>query len=245
MPGAVSDRGTHWCHTGGMPHPAAVRATEKIPYFAGLREELRAQIADLLVVHDYPARSVVLREGEDAHGFFFLYAGKARIFRAGMEGREQTFRLVAPGDTFGEVPVLDGGKNPATVETLEASQVAMVPTKVLFALVEQRPEVATALLRHVARRLRTFTELVEQMGQQTVRARLSRYLYHLAREEGVQTPEGVLVRRTLTQQDLASLVGSVREVVSRTLRTMAEDGVVEVSRKEILVRDLAALRESV
>lgn len=227
-----------------MASPAAVRAVNTISYFAGLREELRAQVADLLVVQDFPARTAVLREGEEAHGFYFLYRGKARIFRAGPEGREQTFRLVQPGETFGEVPVLDGGVNPATVETLEPSEVVLVPAKVLFSLAEQFPEIAFAMLRHVARRLRTFTELVEQMGQQTVRSRLSRYLYHLAREEGVATKEGVLVRRTLTQQDLASLVGSVREVVSRTLHAMEEDGIVEVRRKEILVRDLAALRES-
>ncbi|MCC6419907.1 MAG: Crp/Fnr family transcriptional regulator [Gemmataceae bacterium] len=228
-----------------MAHPAADRAVNGIRYFGTLKEEIRGHIADLLIVHEFPARTPILREGEVAHGFYYLDSGKARIFRAGMDGREQTFRLVEPGDTFGEVPVLDGSVNPATVETLEVSQVVLVPTKVLLMLIEQRPEVALAVLRHVARRLRTFTELVEQIGQQTVRARLSRYLYHLAREEGVQTPEGILVRRTLTQQDLASLVGSVREVVSRTLRSMAEDGVVEVRRKEILVRDLGALRESV
>lgn len=228
-----------------MSSPAARHAASAISYFSGLGEDLRAALADELPVHDHPARSLILREGEKTSGFYFLHAGKARIFRLGPDGREQTFRLVEPGDTFAEVPMLDRGPNPATVETLEPSQVVLIPSKVMFALMARRPEVAAALLEHIARRLRAFTELVEQMGQQTVRGRVSRYLYDLAREEGVQTPEGIVVQRSLTQQDLASLVGSVREVVSRTLKVMAEEGIVEVRRKEIVVRDLAALRESV
>ena len=97
-------------------------------------------------------------------------------------------------------------------------------------------------MRHFARRLRSFTELVEQISLQTVQNRIARYLYFAAREEGVQTKEGVLVPRSITQQDLASLVGSVREVVSRTLKVMEDDGLVEIRRKEFLVRDLDALR---
>lgn len=104
------------------------------------------------------------------------------------------------------------------------------------------PEVAVALLGHFARRLRSFTELVEQISLQTVQQRIARYLYMTAREEGVETPDGLVIPRSITQQDLAALVGSVREVVSRTMRVMEEDGVVEIRRKEILVRDAAALR---
>ena len=99
-----------------------------------------------------------------------------------------------------------------------------------------------ALLRHFARRLRSFTELVEQISLQTVQNRIARYLYMAAREEGIETGEGYIIPRSITQQDLAALVGSVREVVSRTLKVMEDDGLVEVRRKEFLVRDLNALR---
>jgi CRP-like cAMP-binding protein len=118
----------------------------------------------------------------------------------------------------------------------------LVPAAAFRMVVARYPEVAAALLEHFARRLRSFTELVEQISLQTVQQRIARYLYMTAREEGVATDDGIVVPRTITQQDLAALVGSVREVVSRTLRVMEEDGVVEIRRKEILVRDLAALR---
>jgi CRP/FNR family transcriptional regulator len=228
-----------------MPPPAALRAIQATPYLAILGDDDRAALAVQLIVRTYGMREAILIEGSPAAGCFYLDSGKARIFRSTPEGREQTFSLVAPGDTFAEVPVLDHGPNPATVETLAPSTTVFIPSEALFAVMERRPEVAFALLRHVASRLRTFTYLVEQMGQQTVRSRLSRYLVQITRESGVPVDGGILVRRALTQEDLASLMGSVREVISRTLKVMEEDGILEVRRKEILIRDLPALEAAV
>lgn len=224
-----------------MVRPPGLEDARRIEYFSPLTDEEAGRVATRLVVRRYGSREFIIAEGEPAAGFYYLRSGKARIFRTAPDGREQTFRLVSPGDTFDEVPVFDGGPNPATVEAIEESEVILVPAAVLADVMRDNPQVATLLLGHFARRLRSFTELVEQISLQTVQGRLARYLYQLAREEGVRTPEGILVPREITQQDLASLVGSVREVVSRTLKTMEEDGIVQVRRKDILIRDLAAL----
>ncbi len=213
-----------------------------IPHLSMLPLAEAERFARELVVRRYASREFIAVEGEPCRGFFVLLSGRARIFRSGADGREQILRLLAPGDTFGEVPVFDGGPNPATVEALDTCDVALVPSAAFRLIVARYPEVAAALLEHFARRLRSFTELVEQISLQTVQQRIARYLYMTAREEGVDSPDGLVVPRTITQQDLAALVGSVREVVSRTMRVMEEDGVVEIRRKEILVRDIGALR---
>jgi len=213
----------------------------RIPHLSSLSPEEAARLAPELVLRTYKAREFIAVEDEPCRGFFQLLEGRARLFRTGPEGREQIMRLLFPGDTFGEVPVFDGGGNPATVEALEECRVLLVPAATFRRVIETHPRVALDLLAHFAKRLRSFTELVEQISLQTVQQRVARYLYTTAREEGVRTPEGIVIQRTITQQDLASLVGSVREVVSRTLRLMEEDGLVEVRRKEILVRDLAGL----
>jgi len=220
--------------------PADVLA---IPHLGALPAEEAARLARELVVRTWSAREVVIREGEPCTGFLVLRSGRARIFRAGPDGREQILRLLGPGETFNEVPLFDRGTNPSSVETLEASETVLVPAAVVHDLMARYPAVAELLLEHFARRLRSFTEFIEQLSLQTVQQRIARYLYFSAREEGVTTPEGVVVRRTITQQDLASLVGSVREVVSRTLKVMEDEGVVEVRRKEFVVRDLRTLRE--
>ncbi len=224
-----------------MTRPTSIEDVRAIAYFDSLSDDDAARFARELVVRDYLAREFVVVEGEPARGFYYVRAGKARIFRTASDGREQTFRLAGAGDTFGEVPIFDGSPSPATVEALERLSVVLVPAESVVRLARTHGEVGMALLRHFARRLRSFTELVEQISLQTVQARLARYLYQLAREEGTRTANGVLVPREITQQDLASLVGSVREVVSRTLRVMNEDGIVEVRRRDILIRDMDAL----
>ncbi len=228
-----------------MVAPASLDDVRKVSYFAALDDDQARELATHLVARSYGPREFILVEGEEAAGFYCLRSGKARILRTGPDGREQTFRLVGAGDTFNEVPVFDGGANPATVETLESCEAVLVPTDAFVQLIGAHPVVGIVMLGHFARLLRSFTELVEQISLQTVQGRLARYLYQLAREEGVPTPTGVVVPRTITQQDLASLVGSVREVVSRSLKVMAEDGIVEVRRRDILIRDVKALRRLV
>lgn len=225
-----------------MVRPPGIEDVRAIRYFDELSDEEAARLASEWSVRAYGPREFVIVEGDPAAGFYLLREGKARIFRTGADGREQTFRISSAGDTFGEVPVLDGGPNPATVETLEPSEVVFIPGESFLRAVRTNPAVALPVLMHVARRLRSFTELVEQISLQTVHARLARYLYQLAREEGVPRGGSIVVPREITQHDLASLVGSVREVVSRTLKTMEDDGIVTVHRKEIEIHDLAALR---
>lgn len=225
-----------------MAAPLTPDEVRSIPHLAGVPDAEAQRLVRKIEVRSYAAREAILTEADPSRGFFVLRQGRARIYRSGPDGREQILRLLGPGDTFGEVPVFDGGPNPATVEALEPSEALFISTLVFMDVLARHPGVALALLRHFARRLRSFTELVEQISLQTVQNRIARYLYMSAREEGVRTSEGIVVPRTITQQDLAALVGSVREVVSRTLKVMEDDGLVEVRRKEFLVRDLDALK---
>ncbi|MCC6381897.1 MAG: Crp/Fnr family transcriptional regulator [Dehalococcoidia bacterium] len=217
---------------------AEIRA---IPYLSAMTEAEAEAFAAELPVRSYRPREFIVIAGEKAIGFYLLRAGKARIFRTGADGREQIFRLVTPGQTFAEVPIFDGGPNPATVEAIEACEVVFFPAERMQRLVLARPDIGLAVIRYMARRIRAFTDLVEQISLQTVQSRLARYLYQVAREEGLVTEEGTVIRRELTLQDLAALVGSVREVVSRTMRVLEEDGVVIVRRKEIVIRDVEEL----
>ncbi len=226
-----------------MGQPARPEEIRRIPYFASLNDDEAEEFATELLVREYGPRQLILREGSDSSGFFYLRSGKARIFRAGVDGREQTLRLVTPGDTCGEVPVLDHAPAPSSVEAIEPCEVIVIPASAFLGLIERHPAVGLAMLRHFARRLRSFTDLIEQISLQTVQSRVARYLYQAARETGMESPDGIVIPRALTQQDIASLVGSVREVVSRTLRTMEEDGVIEVRRKDIVVRDLRRLEK--
>ena len=225
-----------------MAAPPNIDDVRAIKYFDSLSDGEAERLAREWSARSYGPRELIFREGDATHGFYFVRKGKARILRTGPDGREQTFRLTSAGDTFGEVPVIDRAPSPATVQALEASEVVLIPSESFIRAIRTHPDVALRVLVHLARRLRSFTELVEQISLQTVQSRLARYIYQLAREEGVASDGAVVVKREITQQDLASLVGSVREVVSRTLKSMEDDGILTVQRHEIVVHDLQALR---
>ena len=221
---------------------ATAQLVRRIPHLARLSPAEAEHVAPEAVITAYGPRELVLVEGHPCPGLHMLLSGRARLYRTAPDGREQIMRLLQPLDTFGEVPVFDGGATPATVETLEPAEVLLLPAETLRRLIDSHPGVALDLLGHFARRLRSFTELVEQVSLQTVQQRVARYLYFTAREEGKSTPEGIVIERAITLQDLASLVGSVREVVSRTLHTLEGEGIVRVERRQILVRDLKRLQ---
>ncbi len=213
-----------------------------IPHFRALGAREASVVAPLLRLGRLEAHTLLWREGEPGEGFCYVRTGTLRLFRTGSDGREQTLRIASAGETLGEVPAFDDGPNPVSVEALEPTEVVVVPSAVARVLVERYPAVAQALLRHFARRLRAFTDLVEQLSLQTVQQRLARYLYLEARAcdpgEGME----IAVERRLTGQELASLVGSVREVVARTLKTFEDEGVIVVERHRYVIRDMEALR---
>ena len=223
--------------------PATANEIRSMPYFAALTEEEAAAVAKNVLVEHFDAREVIAVEGEDAKGLYFIRSGTVRIYRLGRDGREQSLRLAQEGDTLAEVPVFDGGPMPANVEALKPSEVILIPTREIREVVRRHPEVSITLLGLFARRIRMFVELVEQLSLQTVETRLARYLFHLARVEGEDRDGVIVVKRDLTVQDLATLLGSVREVVARQLHALEEDGAIKVSRKEIAILDMEQLRQ--
>lgn len=222
--------------------PVTAEEVLSMPYFAALTQDEAIAVASDILVHHFDPREVIAVAGEETKGLYFIRSGTVRVYRMGRDGREQSLRLASSGDTFGEVPVFDGQPMPAHVEAIKPTELLLVPTSLLKEVVRRHPEVSIKLLELFARRIRAFVELVEQLSLQTVEARLARYLFQLARMEGVERDGEVIVQRDLTVQDLAALLGSVREVVARQLHALQEEGVIRVERKEIAILDMELLR---
>lgn len=214
-----------------------------IPYLALLPAQDAAAIAAALPVATYAPREVVILQGDPVPGIFLTVGGRGRLFMTSGEGKEHTLRVLSRGDTFAEVPAFDSGPSPATVESLDHLTVVVLPRDTVRNIMRAYPEVADAVLLYFARRLRGFTSIIEQVSLQTVTARLARYLYQTARVEGVATAGGISVRRQVTVHDLATIVGSVREVVTRYLKDMESQGLITVTRKEFIIHDMEALQE--
>ncbi len=220
---------------------AQAEQLRRIAYFSDLSDADLGWLVGAVSLERQETHVTLIREGDACTAFYALLDGRARIYKTSRSGRQQVLAVLQPLDTFNEVPVFDGGLNPATVETMEPSTVVTIPREAALALIGRSPHAALTLLASFAARLRGFTQLVEALAFDDVNRRLARFVAQLARTEGSARADGIAVARSLTVQEIAAMVGSVREVVTRGLAQLEREGLLRVSRGEILVLDPDAL----
>ncbi len=212
-----------------------------VPYFATVDADSLTMLLAQVRGQKYEAGETVLTEGEPCKGLYFIVSGRVKAYKLSADGREQVLRILGPGRTFNDVPVFDGGPNPGSVAAVEPSSIGMVPRAALLALVEKHPQVATAVIRILASRLRALTLMVEDLSLRGVMARVAKLLVDSSRgrETVIEGGGGPCVR--LTQHQIATLTGSVREVVQRALKTLEKEGAIRLARARVVVLDQAAL----
>jgi CRP/FNR family transcriptional regulator len=219
-----------------------VATLRQVPYFADLDETRLRALAAAVRERTCAAGAMVLLEGEPCEGLGFVVRGRVKVFKVSAEGKEQVLRLLGPGRTFNDVPVFDGGPNPGSIQAVEPTVIGTLPKGAVQSLVETQPKVASAVIRVLASRLRALTVVIEDLSLRGVVARVAKLLYdctqgHPALVEG---PGGTCHHR-LTQHEIATMTGSVREVVQRALKTLERDGAIRMERARVVVLDATAL----
>lgn len=220
---------------------AMVDLLRQVPYFAELEAAALKELAGRVRERKFKAGEVVLLEGEQCEGLYFVASGRVKVFKVSGEGKEQVLRILGPGRTFNDVPVFDGGPNPGSIATLEPSTIGLVPTSQVLALVESHPKVAKAVIRLLASRLRALTLMIEDLSLRGVVARVAKLLLDCARghQTLVEDTGGACAR--LTQHQIAAMTGSVREVVQRALKALERDGAIRLERARVVILDPRAL----
>lgn len=217
---------------------------KKIPYFAKLDPESSSvhKLITGTIRVEFEEKQLLFLEGEPSQGLYFLVQGQVRIFKSGNRGKEQNLLLVEPGITFNDVPALDGGVNPASAQALEASTVLIVPTAVFRELFETEPTVSRYLAFNYATRLRQMTTLAADISLKHVTARIAKILLNQTQQNNAPGEElSAEVTAQLTQQQMAAMAGTVREMVGRSLRSMESSGAIEAGRGYILIKDKTKL----
>lgn len=212
---------------------------KSLPYFASLSSEEIERINKDVLELAFDRGQIVFLEGEPCRGLYVVKAGRVRIFKTSPAGREQVLLIAQAGDSFNDVPVFDGGPNPASASAIEASVVYLIPKETLVSLVAECP-VALAVIRRFAGRLRHLTAVVESLSFRSVVSRLAKLLLDMAVVENGPAP----VPR-LTQDDMAAMIGSVRDVVGRALRQMEKAGAIKIEGQRILVLAPEKLRQMI
>jgi len=214
-----------------------------IAYFTALSPGELARLGECFVVRAYDKSEIIILEGEPCRGLYLVYAGRVRIFKTSPDGREQVLRIAEAGESFNEVPNFDGGPNPASAETLVPSTIYCLPRAHVLKVVERYPAVALAMLRIFAGRLRQLTSLVEDLSFRHVTSRLAKILLEYAAEPAAPGRAEAELRRRLTQQEMATMIGTAREMVGRSLKSLEAQGAVRVDRHRIVITNRRLLQQ--
>jgi CRP-like cAMP-binding protein len=212
---------------------------KKVPLFASLPDQELAAFAELVRERSYPRGSVILFEDDQGDSLFLLADGQVKVVLIGEDGREVILSVLREGSFFGEMALLDDQPRSAHVIAMEDSSLLVLRREDFQARLRQSPEVAIALLRELAGRLRRADEKIGGLVLLDVNGRVADLLLRMADEEG-----GIHITRKITHHVIAQMIGSSRETVSRTMRDFVDKGWIQVGRKDIQLINRAALEQS-
>ena len=200
------------------------------PFFAGLDSAQLEQIARLVISRKVTRNQQFLFEGDPPQAVYFIVHGRMRIYRVSPSGREQALMDVFPGQVFNLVPILDGRPVVSNAVARTNGLLYAFTREDFLHLIRTYTSVAEAVLIDFSGRLRHLTGLVEDLSLRTVPERLARLLLNMADEKTPAPPR-------FTQQELATQLGTVREVISRTLKSFEHDGLIHVDRHRVVILD--------
>ncbi len=218
----------------------------KVPVFAGLAPAEMDFLSRQVVTKSYSAGQSIFHEGDACAGLYVVVAGHVRIFKTSAGGREQVLSIDGPGSSVAELPVFDGGPYPASVAAVNDATLLFVSKQAFQELCLAHPQVALKVLRVVGGRLRRLVGIIEELSFTTVRHRLAALLLRLAKREGTTVNGGkVVINLPENNQEIASQIGTVRELVSRNLSRFQSEGLIEIDGRKLTILDAVALNSEV
>jgi CRP/FNR family transcriptional regulator len=209
----------------------------KSPFFENLSEDGVAFLGASVKQYDYQAGEIIFGEGESSQGLYWLRSGTLKAVKYSITGREQILHLIKPGETFNEVGSFTTLPNPASVVALVPSQVWNIPGDAIRGLIEQDPIFAQLIIDVLSERLRNSVTLVEDLSLRPVINRLSRLILDEADGDTLFRPAWY------THDELAARLGTVGDVIQRSLRKLEADNLIEVERRQIRIIDYDALEK--
>lgn len=209
---------------------------ENVSIFADLPEDLLTDLAGRMQPREYPAGAVIVDQEASGDALFAITKGRVKVVLYGDCGREMILTILRAGEIFGEMSLLDNQPRSASVIALEPTSAMVLERTAFERHLVSHPATAMAILAEMSRRLRQADRVIGNLALLDVYGRVARLLHDLAEKDGEETDEGILIRERPTQQDIASMVGSSRETVSRALNDFAKRGLITMSGKQILLR---------
>ncbi len=214
-----------------------VELVKNIPYFAGLNQPELDAVNKLVKEKVYARGDMVFMDGETANDLYFVASGAVKVFKTSVSGKEQIISIIRPGESFNEVPVFDNGLTLVSAQTMTQAVLYSISREDMDYLIGKYPRIARNVINVLAKRVRNLVVLIEDLSFRTVVGRVAKILLDTA-IGGKEGPK-------LTQQEMAAIAGTAREVVGRSLKSLEDDGIIKLDRHRIVITDKEALRRMV
>ena len=207
--------------------------------FQGLPREQLAALAQISRAQFYEKGAILFHQGDEGNGFFIIQSGRVKVFQLSVGGREQILHIFGAGDHFAEVPAFDGKSFPASAAALERTEVLFFPRQFFLQLLEQIPTLSIKMLSSYARHLRHLSQLVDNISLREVPGRLAAYLLELSDQAGGSQQLDLDV----SKGQLAALLGTIPETLSRVLYKLGRDGVINTAGSKVTILDRKRLQD--
>ena len=218
--------------------------THKIPVFSTLPYEALESIARRIIHQDVPAGAVFIEAGVKNDRLTIISEGQAKACRYTADGREQILYIYSEGDFLGERDLILAQESPYQVEALTDVKLCQLTAESFHQFIQEHAEISMQIIHSLSRRLSRLEQMIQNMGQRSIEARISTALLDFAEQYGVQQKEGIYVRLPLSREGLASYIGITRETVSRKLSQLETENIIQsIGHKMILIRNQQALKD--
>jgi CRP/FNR family transcriptional regulator len=206
------------------------------PYFSNLSDEELNLIHKLVFEKEFQRGDLIALEGEAAGALYFVFSGAVKIFKTSADGKEQILSVARPGESFNDVPVFDGASSPFGAQAMGPVVIYGIEKRDLEAILRGHPQVALNVINVLAGRVRHLTSLVEDLSFRPVIGRVAKILLEYA-------GNGPGSAQRLTQQEMAAMAGTAREVVARSLKALESKRALRMERHRIVITDREALKD--
>lgn len=215
-----------------------IETLQSIPYFDGISPADLNSIKDSFFEKTVQRGELIMAEDETSAALYFIASGAVKLFKTSADGKEQIIDIARPGQPINDVPIFDGGPNLVSAQAMGAVTLYGVEKSDLDRILQRYPQVSRNAGRIIAGQVRRLTALVEDLSFKPVIGRVAKILL----EHSEESPDS---RPKLTQQDMAAMAGTAREVVGRSLKSLEEEGLIRLERSRLVIRDKEALKDMV
>lgn len=220
-----------------MEEPMGSSLLKNVPLFDGMGDDALENILRTTIRKTFAKDTILVQENEPGETLYMIISGKVKVTNVGKDGKEVILAVLDKGEFFGEMALLDEEPRSATVVAMKKTEMLLLRRREFLELLEQNTEILTNLLATISRRLRDANSQIRSLALLDVLGRIAKLLLQIALKEGRRLLDGSIVFRRPTHQEIASMVGTSRETVSRMIGDLHRDGHIRISGKDIIIRE--------